>query len=620
MSTNAINGQQVDVYIRDVNNYKVAKRKKTPFYCCMPPIGTLMLNQFTKERVATTKEQRFVISDYKGEQKVIDMGTFLSNFKFEDGNEITTKWLEKRIENDSIPWFKCAYYPPNLEYYACFVPEHIPFCITVGDGNLGGKLFGNAPNRKHGKGDFIVCPAQNSKPALQFAKIVNGLDFSAMYNLRGWKDCVVSVATDTIQRPAPIKNTEQDDVELNTSNVSSQLSSQEAVEAYKDVLEKFCPKKFWDAKLIKAIRNKDAKFTAYAEVSMRAWDKLSKVANTSVQALFTVWERGMMRTFENVADLLQPTYLRNVAMVFRQFVNWKSGKTPWKVVCDWIVDDDICFISMDFSLDLPYGVPHTPANAFRFAFNLYPSVEGWKYGLIQGWKSGGEDFKEGQFGISGHSELYEGSMPYRWGSEEYREMNLVPTLHDTARMFKNCTGAEALKKIERPAKKYAGELVTCILQEFRLAAERDKSSAALLHLPTTALQVLANKEYYFVVDDTRQAFSPYIYFVAYLQACLKGETMGTWNARNGTLGFVWDKGWLAFLAKTVRGKSAMEFSVEYCRTTDAEPTHVLIGDVQIDPVHTTEESYYFRLIPEQVNYFLEAMYKAIGQSLQVLRN
>lgn len=597
MDTVNMNEQQVLDYIKDAKNYKSVRKKKVPFYCCVPPVGTVVPNRFNSERYRTTPENRFVIADYKGEHSIIDKGTFLSNFKFENGTDITTQWLDGEMRNDTIEWFKCMVYPPDLEYFACFIPESNTFCLQ----ERPEPMIGNEQGRQHGKGDFVVCPAMDGKPVLQYARVVNGLDFSAMYNNRGWKDCIVPVKTDTIARPASlIKVQKKESVKQGTQNIELE---------FVNLLSIVCPKQFWDRSVIKALNSGDARFVAYMEESVRRWKKLGVKAETDAFAILTTWQHGIRETFECVAELLQPTYLRNVATAFRVFPTWKAGKHPWKAVCKWVADDRDCALQIDFSMELPYGIKN-PQEKFVFSFSIFPSMERWKYE--------GTSIAE-QMGTSNNSELRESHIGFGWDCATLLGTNIVPTLDDVVRAYQLVCGSSVHNQIALRATYYAGLLVTTMLKKFRLAIAKDTSTAPLLHPSDKVLKTVAEKEYFFMADDCKQSFTPHVYFMTYLQACLLGETMGTWNTYNGTLGYINDKGWVSLWAMPTRDKKAIQFAVEYSFTTDEQSTRIPIREIQIDDLYT-RDSCYLRLLPHQVDCFLMKMYQAAAKGFKAMQN
>lgn len=72
--------------------------------------------------------------------------------------------------------------------FALFVPlEDKPILINEFDE----QYYVNYKGNRHGKGDFIICPANpDGTPNLNKKRLVNGLVFADIFETAGWEDCL----------------------------------------------------------------------------------------------------------------------------------------------------------------------------------------------------------------------------------------------------------------------------------------------------------------------------------------------------------------------------------------------------------------------------------------------
>ena len=223
------------ININDASQYKRCQKKKYNVWVCMPPIGTCVINKLEQAQVVkqfngrtyfTAAEmrnlhsgkkdayefllknayivdanKRFVLSGTQGEMWTIDANKLAKTYVFagnanrpdEDinNNSLKARLLSKKVNSESVMnWQLLETRTVRDSNFACQVPANEVFTINTSWGSI---LTGNDPTIPHGKGDFVMCPANpDNTPNLNDRWIVNGLIFGDTYDNRGWSQNVVS--------------------------------------------------------------------------------------------------------------------------------------------------------------------------------------------------------------------------------------------------------------------------------------------------------------------------------------------------------------------------------------------------------------------------------------------
>ncbi len=218
--------------IDDPRNYKRCQKKKYNVWVCMPPLGTCVINKLEQAQVVkrfngktyftanlmkklamededtytflsknayiVDEKKRFVLSGTQGEMWTIDANKLANTYVFATGNdgvrkeEINMDAIRKRCLKKTLlmNWQLLETKPIKGSNFAMQIPANEAFQLKTAWGSV---LTGNDPLVEHGKGDFIMCPANmDGTPNLGDRWIVNGLIFGDTYDNRGWSDKVVS--------------------------------------------------------------------------------------------------------------------------------------------------------------------------------------------------------------------------------------------------------------------------------------------------------------------------------------------------------------------------------------------------------------------------------------------
>lgn len=237
------------ININDASLYKRCQKKKYNVWVCMPPLGTCVINKLEQAQVVkqfngrtyfTSKEiinlnnnkrevyeflaknayivdgdKRFVLSGTQGELWTIDANKLAKTYVFagnankpdEDINveSIRARFLNKRVGAEPVMnWQLLETRAVKDSNFACQVPANEIFTINTSWGSV---LTGNDPSIPHGKGDFVMCPANpDNTPNLNDRWIVNGLIFGDTYDNRGWSQNVVNSGNvaKVVEKPAPL--------------------------------------------------------------------------------------------------------------------------------------------------------------------------------------------------------------------------------------------------------------------------------------------------------------------------------------------------------------------------------------------------------------------------------
>ena len=218
------------------SNYKNCALKSYEAYVCLPPYGTVVINQLKCAQIIHAlggealltpdlleelgnKNQQLLqqlnglvhsnqdgISMVSGVKPVVVCGTmgeyytvsaneFNQRFSVVIGNTVTT--LSVLCQSGKINHYNNQYISSWLriksksngssDRVACFVPLSKKFQIV----QQGVVVVGNIQGVKHGKGDFVVCQKlPNGQPNFATRQIVNGNVFASTYNNQGWTDCI----------------------------------------------------------------------------------------------------------------------------------------------------------------------------------------------------------------------------------------------------------------------------------------------------------------------------------------------------------------------------------------------------------------------------------------------
>lgn len=217
--------------INDPKNYKRCQKKKYHVWVCMPPLGTCVVNKLeqaeivkqlngktyftasqmhvlaeknpkvyeflSKNAYIIDEKKRFVLSGTQGEMWTIDANKLASTYVFagnvnKPDEDISPNSLKERClkGENMMNWQLLETRTVKGSNFACQVPANETFTLQT---SWGSTLKGNDPLIPHGKGDFVMCPANpDNTPNLNDRWIVNGLIFGDTYDNRGWSQNVVS--------------------------------------------------------------------------------------------------------------------------------------------------------------------------------------------------------------------------------------------------------------------------------------------------------------------------------------------------------------------------------------------------------------------------------------------
>lgn len=257
------------ININDASLYKRCQKKKYNVWVCMPPLGTCVINKLEQAQVVkqfngrtyfTSKEiinlsnnkrevyeflaknayivdgdKRFVLSGTQGELWTIDANKLAKTYVFagnankpdEDINveSIRARFSNKRVGAEPVMnWQLLETRAVKDSNFACQVPANEIFTINTSWGSV---LTGNDPSIPHGKGDFVMCPANpDNTPNLNDRWIVNGLIFGDTYDNRGWSQNVVNSgnATKVVEKPAPLFS-DKDSKSVEKLDISAELAN-----------------------------------------------------------------------------------------------------------------------------------------------------------------------------------------------------------------------------------------------------------------------------------------------------------------------------------------------------------------------------------------------------------
>ena len=227
--------------------YKPCKLKSYEAWVCKAPVGTIVANLLKhpefkstplkkgyltpEERCKVPTEainaanyvicgaQSYILRDPLGYYSVIDENSLCRMYTWGDGNIINQETLASRLlcanrgdftatntrvrdylqkdnsnikgvwQNALLPWYKVVS-KPTAGYHARFLDQ-----TKIRDASISLSYGVEVVNRRgvqHGKGDFLICDiAPNQQIIPETVRLVNGLEFTAMFNNVGWSDCIV---------------------------------------------------------------------------------------------------------------------------------------------------------------------------------------------------------------------------------------------------------------------------------------------------------------------------------------------------------------------------------------------------------------------------------------------
>lgn len=185
----------------DPDNWKKTFAKTHYVYIGMPRKSTVVRNVLD-EKVYPCYKNNFIVSGPVGELSVMSVADICHNYVKQDGSRITMDYLNKKVENNAINWFKAK----SASGRACRIAFHIPIKYTdvpikTPSGEI---LIANRSGIKHGAGDFIVTwRGSNGRPDWSEIKIVNGILFSKTYDMRSFPELCVAGSTKATDIPKP---------------------------------------------------------------------------------------------------------------------------------------------------------------------------------------------------------------------------------------------------------------------------------------------------------------------------------------------------------------------------------------------------------------------------------
>lgn len=200
--------------------YKPCRRKQYEVHVSMPEKGTVLINRYEQPELAKTVNNLFVSFDVAkrnlnrvqamlqagqayqvndatpfavcgvlGEYYALSFEQLTQRFVFLSGRHperITQQAIDRRRGQSSVLNWQVARISPQWTA-GSYMAAHLPLKYGCNLQTPWG--IANAQGVMHGKGDFVVCERMpNGMPNLGSGQIVNGLQFGATYDVRGWED------------------------------------------------------------------------------------------------------------------------------------------------------------------------------------------------------------------------------------------------------------------------------------------------------------------------------------------------------------------------------------------------------------------------------------------------
>lgn len=222
---------EIQELLLDKTRYRKTTKKRYDVTITRPRTCTTVHNIFDDTIQTTSSYKPFVVVGPCGEETIAGIGDLLGNYEFSDGTQLTEESLVYKLTRGKGS-IKACWVETSKAYWATLIPytlQHLIVgslvlnrqsvllqgvealyndCLMAGldNGDLTalrkhyqGKIVTNTTGSyyipEHGRGDYLVCDSLlNGEPDLSTARVVNGLLFEEMYDMRSFSTVALEIA------------------------------------------------------------------------------------------------------------------------------------------------------------------------------------------------------------------------------------------------------------------------------------------------------------------------------------------------------------------------------------------------------------------------------------------